>query len=1491
MKGERAGFGCPAVTRRFFVSLRFFFAAALWLFTFSASVLAHVTDCKGSSPDGQAICTEPLFTDFTYGICRSYPPSIAAWKVWCVVQGGTVVEEPRQHCEGDQPVTDGNIYTFSEAFASWGGVCNIEGVDKGWLGHGERINPPDPFCWDFVPEYVNGQNVHSLRELRFTGTRGSSCDNELKERFIARRDRKAYCPPGYTGRSLESGVDSRMECYKFKVEECTAGNPVTVTSLAKIQKETDYASAQAGLSFSRTYNSQSYLLPLGSANHPTTSGTDFWTHSFDKRVYDISSDSALANVRRSNGEILSFNPDGSPSNATRKEKLDRLEKLAAGGWRYTRADGSQENYDSNGRLIAETTPAGQITQLTYNAQNQLSAVTGPSGHQLTFTWDTEGRLATMMDPAGGSYVYSYDANGNPISVRYPDGAERHYHYEVSYHNDSSTSSNRYLLTGITDENGDRFATFEYDTDLYKHAKVTRHAQTDNGAPQEKLTFRGFRNSYGRWMAGSYYIDSVGTKTAFSNTLVAGVVRPLQIWVYGDTTVTRSFIHDTAGNITNRRDENNRNSTYTWNATNQKTSMTEAAGTPQARTTTYEYLSPTLDRVTRETSPGVSAGHQKQTVTVYDPNILKPLSITQSGFRPDGAPVSRTTTFQYDAFGHVMQIDGPRTDVADITSYTWYNCNTGGRCGQLASVTNALGQTTTYDSYDANANLLQSTDPNGIVTNLTYDARNRLLSITRTPPAGQGSARVTSYTYDKVGQMTSVALPDGVSLAYSYDAAHYLRSITDNLGNRVEYHYDLKGNRDREDIRDPQGKLVRSIRTAHDLRDRVSQITDAGNTSVIDHDAVGNTVSETDPNNNPATTHEYNALDQLVKTTDSIGGETRYEYDPAGRVSRITSPINAETVYQYDDLGNLLQETSPDRGTISYVHDAAGNVTSVTDARGVTTSYIYDALNRLVGVNPPGAAEDIVWAHDNCANGIGRICNVQDESGTTVYSYDPWGNISAIQKTEAGIVYHTHYSHDAGNRLTGLVYPDGRQLQYTRDALGRISAIHTSIEGQTSAIVTGIRYRADQQLARQTFGNGVTEQRRYGPAGQLLSQQLGSLDTRRYAWDKNRNLLSQTSSSQLAQYQYDALNRLNDIRYWLDQPDPDLPPGSTQTINSQYSPASNRMTQRDNQAVQLDPAGNTLSDHGGQRAFQYNQRGRLWKLFGNGQLKAQYTYNASGQRTRKTLADGTETVYHYDSQGRLIAETSQTGQPLRDYIWADDRPVAQIETHRDAAGKLHNDNIIYLFSDHLNTPRIGMDQASQIIWRNDSVGFGEQAANDDPDGDSNATVVNLRFPGQYFDGESGLHYNYNRYYDPETGRYITSDPIGLDGGINTYLYAKVNPLVFNDPTGESATAVAEICIRFPSLCGVGARAGGALGGFLGAIGGLLYPSSLCENEDECIKEWKEAERICRDLIMEELEQRAGRRRRRSVRGVTGGFTNVRECARGLVSQKCGGNRVN
>ncbi|MCU7917739.1 MAG: RHS domain-containing protein, partial [Candidatus Thiodiazotropha sp. (ex Epidulcina cf. delphinae)] len=115
---------------------------------------------------------------------------------------------------------------------------------------------------------------------------------------------------------------------------------------------------------------------------------------------------------------------------------------------------------------------------------------------------------------------------------------------------------------------------------------------------------------------------------------------------------------------------------------------------------------------------------------------------------------------------------------------------------------------------------------------------------------------------------------------------------------------------------------------------------------------------------------------------------------------------------------------------------------------------------------------------------------------------------------------------------------------------------------------------------------------------------------------------------------------------------------------------------------------------------------------------------------------------------------------------------------EADGALH-----YLHADHLNTPRSATDDAGEVVWRWESDAFGATAPQEDPDGDGVAVRVNLRFPGQYFDQETGSYQNYFRDYDPSTGRYLQSDPIGLDGGLNSYLYALANPLVWYDLNGQ------------------------------------------------------------------------------------------------------------
>ena len=192
-------------------------------------------------------------------------------------------------------------------------------------------------------------------------------------------------------------------------------------------------------------------------------------------------------------------------------------------------------------------------------------------------------------------------------------------------------------------------------------------------------------------------------------------------------------------------------------------------------------------------------------------------------------------------------------------------------------------------------------------------------------------------------------------------------------------------------------------------------------------------------------------------------------------------------------------------------------------------------------------------------------------------------------------------------------------------------------------------------------------------------------------------------------------------------------------------------------------------------------GRLFELYTDGALTAQYLYNDEGQRTRKTVhlpGGATETtVYHYDSMGYLITETDHTGALIRDYIWTENmHPVAQI----DSDGVV--EDVVYLYTDHLMTSRVATDSTQTVVWRWQGEAFGETPPDENPDGDAIETTVNLRFSGQYFDAESHLHYNHFRYYDSQLGRYITSDPIGLGGGSQTYLYARANTGRYTDPLG-------------------------------------------------------------------------------------------------------------
>ena len=180
------------------------------------------------------------------------------------------------------------------------------------------------------------------------------------------------------------------------------------------------------------------------------------------------------------------------------------------------------------------------------------------------------------------------------------------------------------------------------------------------------------------------------------------------------------------------------------------------------------------------------------------------------------------------------------------------------------------------------------------------------------------------------------------------------------------------------------------------------------------------------------------------------------------------------------------------------------------------------------------------------------------------------------------------------------------------------------------------------------------------------------------------------------------------------------------------------------------------------------------------------YNGMGElaRTRKTGAGCNQQelllaleYFTFTPDGRALELVSGVASRVEsDWVWLDDMPVAQFSDSYDAGGTYQGTTITYLYADHLGTPRLGTDPSGAISWRYESDAFGKGT----PTG---TAVVRLRLPGQISLELGGVNFNYFRDYDPNVGRYVESDPIGLAGGINTYAYVGANPISRIDPTGE------------------------------------------------------------------------------------------------------------
>ena len=290
------------------------------------------------------------------------------------------------------------------------------------------------------------------------------------------------------------------------------------------------------------------------------------------------------------------------------------------------------------------------------------------------------------------------------------------------------------------------------------------------------------------------------------------------------------------------------------------------------------------------------------------------------------------------------------------------------------------------------------------------------------------------------------------------------------------------------------------------------------------------------------------------------------------------------------------------------------------------------------------------------------------------------------------------------------------------------------------------------------------------------------------YDANGNIQSRTLPGGTTQYGYDDLDRLTSetgpaktqsLTY--DANDNRLSDGSG---NKTYTANTNQLATANGQTVTRDKAGNITQIR--DLSLEWNQAGQLRSVSRQSavvssqgvtssiMLLASYYYDYKGRRSRKVTPTET-TIYIYDLWDHLLGEFNGSGNPLRTYIWRDDIPVAVIQHGTP-------EKVLYLETDHLNTPIAASDENAKVVWKWESDAFGSTPPNEDPDKDGVKTTINLRFPGQFYDKESGFHYNHHRYYDPQTGRYLSSDLIGLAGGRNGFGYVGGNPLGYIDPLG-------------------------------------------------------------------------------------------------------------